>query len=393
MKSDIRFMLKLIASVVLNKEAPEVAADVNWENILKIASIHNVANIVAYGIAKGGYNVPLQIKAQFDLKLYERMTVSDNQNAEIDKIFKAFEENEIQYMPFKGIILQKLYPFDDMRFMADADVLIKKENFQKINEIMLDLGYIFKEEGPIEYNYIKKPYIHLELHKNIISPSSKDLYDYYKDCWSFARKTDSLYRYELGLEDHFIFNFNHFVRHYRDAGVGIKGVIDLWLYTKKHPDMNMEYIYSELDKTNMRTFFDNLMKLSGVWFEGKEADDVTMAMSEFIINSGTFGTFKNKVSAEAIREVKNIKKAEKFKVIRFIFPGFEKMKGIFPILHKFPILLPLLWMWRVIRFILFRRENLNTHREYIESIDNESIILYDKHMKNVGLDIYNGRKN
>ena len=118
-------MLKLIASVVLNKEAPEVAADVNWENILKIASIHNVANIVAYGIAKGGYNVPLQIKGQFDLKLYERMTVSDNQNAEIDKIFKAFEENEIQYMPFKGIILQKLYPSDDMRFMADADVLIK----------------------------------------------------------------------------------------------------------------------------------------------------------------------------------------------------------------------------------------------------------------------------
>ncbi len=392
MKSDILFMLRLIASVVLEKEAPEMQNIINWENILRVSVLHNVANLVAYGIAKGRYPIPDGIKNQFDLKLYERMTVSDNQNLETEKILNVFNENNIDHMPLKGILLQNLYPSKDMRFMADMDILIKPEEKEKINSIMLSLGYEFYCESNHEYIYSKKPYVSVELHKRLIPSYNEDMYAYFGEGWDRAIKSEKN-RYELNTEDNFIYIFTHFTKHYRDGGIGIKAVLDIFLYLQKYNDINKDYVKEQLEKLKLNEFYDNLTELVDYWFCDGEETETAVIMTEFIINSGTFGNLKNQVSAEAIRESKDIKNADKFRYIKFIFPNLKKMKVIFPTLEKFPILLPFFWAWRVIRFILFKRQDIDKHVRYIESADNESITLYDKHMKQVGLDVYKGRKD
>ena len=391
MKNTVLFMFKLIASAVGGCSMPDVPEDINWGVLYSAARSHNVANIIAYAVNKGNYNVPEEIKKQLSIKMYERVSVSENQNKEVQRVIDAFLENGIDFMPFKGLVLQKLYPTSDMRFMADADILIKEEQFEKINDVMTSLGFTFEVEGPIEYNYTKKPYMHIELHKALIAKSSEDQYKYYKDCWRFAKKTDKEYQYAMSTEDEFIFTFNHFVRHYRDAGVGIKGVIDMWIFMKKYPLLDMDYIYSELSKINMTAFFDNILKLTKVWFEGEPMDEVTSQMTMFILNSGTFGTLKNQMSAKSIRDNKNIEKAERFKYLKFIFPKSSQMKDVFPVLKKWPFLLPVFYVWRVIRFVLFRRKDIEKHKKTIQNIDTQSIKKYDEHMRIVGLDMKNGR--
>lgn len=391
MRETILFMFRLIAAAVGESELPKAPENVSWETIYKASKVHNVANIIGYAVTKGGYDVPQEIRQQFTVKMYERVSVSENQNREAAAVIDAFCKNGIYHMPFKGLVLQKLYPAPDMRFMADADILIKEEQFEKINEIMMELGYTFEVEGPIEYNYVKKPYMHFELHKALIAKSSEDQYEYYKNCWNFAKKTDKEYHYAMSLEDEFIFTFNHFVRHYRDAGVGIKGVIDMWIFMKKCPQLDMDYTYSELEKINMTAFFNNIVRLTKVWFEGEEMDEVTSHMTGFILNSGTFGTLKNQMSAKSIRDNENIENAEHFKYLKFIFPKASQMKNVFPVLQKLPFLLPVFYVWRVIRFVLFRRKDIEKHKKTIQNIDTQSIKKYDEHMKIVGLDMKNGR--
>ena len=386
-------MLELIASAVYNNDIPAPPENVNWENVYAISSYNSVANIVAYSIIKGKYDVGEQTKAKFTKKLYERVAVSENQSAEIEKLLKAFEDNGIDHMPMKGVILNELYPSKDMRFMADADILIKNEQYEKINKIMHELGYSQEEEGPIEYNYLKPPFMHIELHKYPVAPSSEDIFEYYGDGWKFAKKSDKPYRYNFSLEDHFFYIFTHFVRHYRDAGAGLKSVIDIWLYMKKYPEMNWDDIREQAKKLNMETFLDNLIRLSKVWFEHEPFDEVTSDMTLFILNSGTFGTVKNKMSASSIRDNNNIENAGKFRYLRFAFPPYRKMKGIFPVLEKLPFLLPFFWVFRVIRFVLFRRADFDKHKQLVENVDTQSVNEYDRHMKCVGLDMYNGRKN
>ena len=116
-------------------------------------------------------------------------------------------------------------------------------------------------------------------------------------------------------------------------------------------------------------------------------------MTLFILNSGTFGTVKNKMSASSIRDSKKLEDAGKFRYLRFAFPPYRKMKGIFPVLEKLPFLLPVFWVYRVIRFVLFRRSDFEKHKQLVENVDAESVNKYSQHMKSVGLDMYNGRKN
>lgn len=393
MRFDVLFMFRLISAVVFDREYPKAHADINWENILKISLAHNITNIVGYAITNGKYDVPVEIKKQFEKKVLERLCVSTNQNKEIEKVLDNFEEKNILYMPLKGIILQDLYPQKDMRTMADADILIKSTQYDDARKVLTDLGYDFHCESDHEFNYIKKPYMHIELHKYLIPSYNDDLYKYFGDGWKRAKLCcEGSSRYELSTEDNFIYLVAHFAKHYRDAGIGIKSVIDLWIYIKKYSDMNMDFVYSELEKLNLKNFFDSLLRLIKGWFEDEPMDEVTSLMTVFIINSHTFGTMKNKISATSIRGNKNIEDAERFKYLRAIFPNIKKMRVIFPVLKNFPILLPFFWVYRVVRFVLFRRDRIEKNRQAINSINVNNIKEYDKHMKMVGIDIYNGRE-
>lgn len=393
--TDVLFMLELIGAVVTNKKSPEAPQEVNWERILDISSMHNIANIIAYAVLSGNYNIAPEIKEKFLKSLYVRIAVSENQKAELEKISQAFQKGGIDHMPVKGEAIAKLYPSFDMRFMSDADILIRKEQIEKADKIMKELGYEFEIEGPIEYNYMKPPYVHIELHHCLIAPSSEDLYDYYKDSWRFAVKSEAPFRYDMSLEDHFIYIFTHFTRHYRDAGAGVKSVIDIWLYKKAYPDMNWEYINEELEKVNMKAFFDNIMRLIKVWFEGEEMDSVSREMTKFIVSSGTYGTLKNRISANSVREFqgKDLSQVGKNKYLKLFFPEMSYMKTLFPILEKCPALILPLWIWRLIRGALFKRKNIEVHKRNADYTDSSSAQRYLEHMKAVGLDIYNGRKS
>ncbi len=392
MKNNILFMFKLIAATVTGAEPPEANDNISWELLYKISGMHSITNIIAHPVADNKYDMQPEIKEMFAKKLFERVYVCENQNAEIQKLILAFEENDISYMPLKGMILKEMYPSYDMRAMADADILIKCSEYDKIKGIMDSLGYSFQGESDHEYNYIKKPFMHIELHKRLIPSYNDDMYAYFGDGWKLARECkNSKCRYELSLEDNLIYILAHFAKHYRDGGIGIKHVIDIWLYCTKNK-IDEEYLKNRLKELNIYEFYQNIRKLINAWFEDGEFDDVTEQMTLFIINSGNFGTINNSMSATAIRESKDADNAARFKYIKFIFPELTKMKKIFPILEKMPFLLPVMWIWRVVRLVLFRRDKIKIHQKNVATIEKNSVKNYQTHMEMVGLDIYNGRR-
>ena len=80
------FMLKIVAAVVTEGILPECPQDINWEKVLKLSSMHNITNIVAYGISKGKYDVPEEVLAKFKKSLLMQLTIRENQHIEIRKI-------------------------------------------------------------------------------------------------------------------------------------------------------------------------------------------------------------------------------------------------------------------------------------------------------------------
>jgi hypothetical protein len=192
---------------------------------------------------------------------------------EYEQITNAFEKNFIDYSPLKGVVAKDWYPQPDLRYLIDIDILIRKNQYKKVSKILKELGY--KEVGESNHELIwRKGDISLELHKSVIPSYNYDFYDYYNDGWDKLIKQENSTKYLFTNEDNYVYMFTHFAKHYRDAGGGIKFLIDFYLCEKAN-DLNEEYIIEELKKLQLYEFYKNVKKVSNVWFNGEESDEKT----------------------------------------------------------------------------------------------------------------------
>ncbi len=393
MTETLKFMFSLAAAVVSQRNVPALPENVDWNLILAIAEKHNIASVIAYGIHQGEYELSPEIKGKFKQYLYTHLMITENQTREIEKVFGLFEEKHIDYMPLKGTEIRKIYPSPDMRRMADADILVRTKDFPLFDSIMKENGYTFQCESNHEYVYQKPPFIQIELHKMLIPSYNDDMYAYYQDGWSIAKREGDTCRHSLSREDHYVYLMTHLAKHYRDGGIGIKSVMDLWLYKKTYL-MDIEYVNRQLEQLNLLTFSMLIDQLIKVWFEGEPTNELINSMTEFIIYAGEYGSFNNKTHAAAIRDAEDgdFKKAEKYKYIRLIFPKYRELKGGYPYLKKMPFLLPVCWVHRWCKG-LFYRQNIKKLKRRADTITGDNLQSYYSHIQKVGLDLYNGRKH
>ncbi len=94
-------------------------------------------------------------------------------------IFEEFERKGIWYMPLKGSILKELYPENEMREMADNDVLYDAKKQREVMQIMLSQGYTAESVGKSHHDvYMKPPVLNFDLHM-LLFGKSDDFYQYY----------------------------------------------------------------------------------------------------------------------------------------------------------------------------------------------------------------------
>ena len=391
MNQEISFIFDVIGAQLKNETLPKVPQNLDWDKVYKIAKAHNILNIIAYGIKKGDYNPDEELFKKFLQSLYTSLIVDENQKRDFSVLFDAFSKNDIKFLPLKGIVLKPIYPSPDMRNMSDGDILIDIADRDKIEKLMESLGYTFIKESNHELIYQKPPFTNVELHKILVPSYNEDLYAYYGDGWDRAKKRETSQRYEMSTEDTFIYIITHFAKHYRDGGAGIKYIIDIWLYKNSY-DIDMDYVLTEMKKMNLEKFTLCLLKLTRVWFEGEATDDLTLSMTQYIIGSGQYGSMKNATLVGTMREnqEKSGKEVAKRGLLYLLFPNFSHMKRNYPVLRKAPYLIPFLWIWRWIRIVVGKTDRKNIKRA--SYLSKQNVAEFDAHMKALGLDIYNGRK-
>lgn len=178
-------IISLIKAAITDKKAV-LSDDFDWASALELAKKHQIIPLVYYGIMYSEIEAPKDIFAETENISYQSMAISHNQLYELEKLFRAFEDSGIEYMPLKGAVMKSFYPKPEMRTMGDADILIKTEQYEQIRVTMQDLGFNEILESDHELVWDKKS-IHIELHKRLIPSYNKDYYAYYGDGWDFAK--------------------------------------------------------------------------------------------------------------------------------------------------------------------------------------------------------------
>ena len=382
-----RALILFIKSALTSQACP-LPEDFDLAEVFQTAKTHGVDVMAYYGALLCGVSKEAEPMREEVKRVYQSISVSETQLAAIRRLTDEFEAQGIGHMPLKGTLLKKLYPYAEMRRMGDADILIDCAKYESIRGIMSAQGYTEKYESDHELVWEKKP-VTIELHKRLIPSYNKDYYRYYGDGWKLAKLTDGYKaRYHMDPSDEMIYLFTHFAKHYRDAGIGIRHIVDLWVYSKHNPEMDEGYIRKELKKLQLLEFYDNVMYTVRVWFEDYPGDEKTEFITQFIFTSGEFGRAYNQNLSCALKISKGTQGTSAAKgkqMLRAMFPGYIEMCNLYGFLKKLPILLPVMWVVRIVDKII-HPERINRFARRHLSYKEDDVSEYQRSLNYVGLD-------
>jgi len=334
---------------------------------------HHMDTLIYEGAVRCGIRPELPVMKQLFQKYCRHLLVSEGQQRQIARIFAAFEENGIDYLPLKGCRMKALYPKPELRYMGDADILIRMEQYSKTASIMETLGYTEKVESDYEL-YWKCPELNAELHKGVSSVFDGDFFAYFGNGWHLASAHTGHY-WTMTPEDEWIYLFVHFTKHFRDGGIGCRHMTDLWVYLRNHPNMDESYIRREMTKLQLLEFYENIRRVIAVWFEDAAADEKTVFITDYVFSCGSWGSVENHILSQSIRDSKAMegRKGKLSYLWRTLFPRCVQLEGQYRILKKAPWMLPAVWVYRLFHKLVLERGKIQKTKSNMEKLTTEKL--------------------
>jgi len=341
-----------------------------WQEIYAMAKKHSLttmvlqaANVFSHELNDGLYEKWLDRSTKLVAKFV-------NQEFEESRLSDLLENAKIPHMLLKGAWVRNLFPSPQLREMSDIDILIPASMATKAHDLVVSDGYVFKEECTTSHNteYVKKPYLILELHTAMLPLESRQS-DYYEDIWSKTTKISD-YRHELSVEQQFIYCIAHMHKHYIYCGIGIRSVLDIFVLLKAYCNQfDIETIRNEFKKLGMEQFAEAVCHIALAWF-GKKEYKLTASeqeIAEDILNSETYGNRSSRtehILKNEMNQGKSMLSAKRSYLRRRMFPDYNYMKGVFPRMMKSPILLPVGWVARWGKGLFTKKDSMK--KELIE---------------------------
>ena len=143
-----------------------VPRDTDWEALLELAGEHGVLPILHRSLTESAAEIP----DFFTAAVRERRESAETLARELECLLKHFAEQEIEVLPLKGPALAAaLYGDVAMRSFHDLDLLVRRDNFERAELLLLDLGFAARNPADDYHRGFRREEILLELHFGVAS--------------------------------------------------------------------------------------------------------------------------------------------------------------------------------------------------------------------------------
>ncbi len=316
------------------------------ESDIQIPAVEKM--ILRNGILMTVYPV-LSAGMQSDLqqRYYAALNQSVLQAYEGERLLNALDAAGLSCIALKGWELRKLYPDESMRQMADLDVLVKPYDYSQIKEIVGNIGYSAEEESSWKHDNFWKESVHVEMHKRLTDDSG-EIMTWENNLWDHAA-VDHGNIYRMSDEDFYIFHFVHLHKDFMNGSLGLRRIVDTWLLNRRQ--IKSEIVMPVLASFGIQNFHDRMVDLSKA-----AMGEISMNEdNEFLLaHAFTHGIYGSGISYKAGRIASmggSLKSGKVKSALAAVFLPYSRMKAQFPILQKWPILLPFCWIKRILRFL------------------------------------------
>lgn len=363
-----QYCVDVIRAVMQEQTVPVMPEQISLAELYAFSKLHSVETLVFLGISQLEIDMTSLVWQDWENRVQMLLTQSVVQLSERDVLFTRLTEAGMDLLPVKGCWLKELYPQIDFRQMSDLDLLIHEKDRKLAGKLMQELGYREDrdDEGGFHHDaYVKKPYMAVELHFQLLPPENEHC-DYYSDIWDKACPVEGFSCLKrLQPEDEYIYYLLHMKEHLDGAGCGIRLVLDSVVYRNVYPNMDRRYLKQECRSLGIWDYLQQVETIADCWFRtGNGIPDNLCPMAERILQAGTYGLLENCVQ-QRMEELKTRYKNPLILQIVYwssrLFRPRAEMEHHFPILKKLPILLPICWIARIMKKCVQKPKELLYH--------------------------------
>ena len=276
-----------------------------------------------------------------------------------EQVLEKLAQAGFRCIALKGWEMRKLYPSMTMRQMADLDVLVRPYEYRRIRPIMEKLGFTPENESSWKHDSFRKGEVHVEMHKRL-TDDSDEIQSWECEMWNRAVPVKgNIFR--MSPEDYYIFHFVHLHKDFMNGSLGLRRIVDTWLLQKRGRDM--EYVRKKLEGFGMWAFHERMVALSHAAMGDGPIDENCEIMLSHAFKHGIYGTEVSYKTGRIAAMGKDLNSGKRKSAIAAVFLPYKRMKAQFPILEKWPILLPWCWLRRIVHFL---RGNTKKNREMLD---------------------------
>ena len=378
-KTNFEFLSLLKSSLKNEKYDGEKIDFEDLVYIYKMSEIHHVVPMI-YNAA---YNEDFfkecdaNFQAMFKSSAFRYIFSQIQRTNHFLEVYKKLSKKNIKILVFKGIIFRNMYNNPDDRISSDEDILIKKEDYEKVKEFFLSEGFEFIDKGEECAYFSKSTGLCIEVSTSLFSHESKaygHLNKLFEDVFEKSIKIniDKIDILTLSHEQHLIYIVFHNMKHFLTGGFGIRQVADFSKYIETYGEyINWEKFWSDLKDLNYDTFALNLIEIS-LKYLGFNDDKITYPdnitsfdelknsqkyyiNSESLINdildAGVFGASTMDRKHTALMTLDAVEDKKKSNRLKAVFPNVNYLKDNYTYLQKYPILLPVAWGQRILSYL------------------------------------------
>jgi len=316
------------------KAVIDAASDRDKAEVFILSKKHDLAHMSGAVLLSRGGSLPDKLRAAFETEAGKALYRYTRLWGTFEKVKVLFEENGVDYLPLKGARLRHLYPKAEMRTSCDVDILVKENDLSRATALLEEkLGFQKDGETYHDVSLSLGEGIHLELHYNITEndPRTDGLLS---SVWEHARRVGETHEYEMS-PTYFAFHIiSHAYSHFARGGCGIRALMDIWVL-RHRTDFDGDGTRALCDSVGLLPFYEGFVALSEAWFSGKEKDELSSLMQDFILRGGIYGTRENRINAGAGQKKSRLRYA-----LSRVFLPMRYLSLSYPILKKHPVLMP-----------------------------------------------------
>lgn len=381
MTQEFHQMLQLAAMGATGHSIEMEQTDIEWEKVVEAARQQKVDCYVACALKKHKQlPCPAEIRERLIREARSLLFSNALHRSAVIRLLEKMEAEGIHAVLLKGYAISECYALPESRTCGDVDIWIHPKDEARACAFMKKEGFAVdprRENG--HHAVCHHPVLgYVELHVILYDEIVEDIWfgkmdgtEYIREPHRAVDTQDGRY-FTLGYTDHFVFLVLHMIKHFILSGLTAQMLFDTALYFKNYADkMDVDRVWNTISSLHYDKLFQCILwaMIRYCGFCAEDFPGICAKMPELAENvmtdleeGGWMGYADKQAREEGWHEynrsllVRDKSKAGywrymlKWKLgqIKYaLFPGRNTLEKQYPVLKKWPLLMPAVWVYRL----------------------------------------------